>query len=324
MKLNMPISNFRRVLPHVAFALTAFVVPGLRGQTIWTGPTTNFTQTTHNSTDKDTIVSGKVALSRGTTQWLFNTAAGESSPGSASPKDTMWAFGALSNYATLSYMTFDSLRNSDLAGVILNQPMVLHLTNENIYLSVKFTAWGQHGAGGFAYTRSTAPAAPTPTVSLTNPVAASVFSAPATLKLGATAAVTSGTVTNVAFFAGSTPLGSAQASPFNVIGSSLGTGSYSLTAVATAAGISATSAPVSISVVSPVAVSNSAPAIVGGHFSFSYTANAGLSYVVKGSPDLVNWQPIVTNVPTGSTFNFTDSSALGTLRYYEVVLQPNP
>ena len=88
-------------------------------------------------------------------------------------------------------------------------------------------------------------------------------------------------MTNVAFFAGSTPLGSAQTSPFKVTGGSLSAGVYSLTAVATAAGISTTSAVVSVSVVTPVAVSNSAPAIVGGKFSFNYSANAGLTYLIE-------------------------------------------
>ena len=97
----------------------------------------------------------------------------------------MWAFGELSDYASLSYQTFDSLRNGDL-GQVLGVPadggtptdMVLYLVNENIYLSVKFTAWGEHGAGGFAYTRSTpAAVAPTPTVSITNLVGGATFTA---------------------------------------------------------------------------------------------------------------------------------------------------
>jgi hypothetical protein len=81
---------------------------------------------------------------------------------------------------------------------------------------------------------------------------------------------------------------------------------------------------VSISVVAPVAVSNSAPVISGGHFSFNYTGNAGLTYVVQSSTNLLSWSPIATNVPSGGTVNFMDTNALGTLRYYEVVRRPNP
>jgi plastocyanin len=167
-------------------------------------------------------------------------------------------------------------------------------------------------------------AMPTPTVSITNPVGGAVFSAPANLTLGATAAVSSGTVTNVAFFAGTTLLGSATASPFGITASNLAANAYGLTAVATAAGVSATSAVVNITVVSPVAVSNSLPGIAGGQFSFDYTANPGLTYVVESSSNLFNWAPIATNVASNSPVIFTDSSGLGTQRFYQVVRQPNP
>jgi hypothetical protein len=392
-------------------------VPIAHAQTLWTGPNINFTQTTHSSSDSDVIVAGKVALSRGTSKWLFNTAADQTSASTSSPSDTMWAFGSISDFSTLSYSTFASLRNGDLAGVILNKPMVVHLVNENIYLSLTFTAWGQHGDGGFAYTRSTAPAAPpTPTVSITSPSNGAAFTAPANVAMTVSASVSSGTITNVAFFAGTNLLGSNQTAPFNftalnlaagdysliavataagisatssvvsitveppaapavsitnpvgaavfaapanvaiaadatvssgivtnvtfyngaavlgsvtnspfgIIASNLAASAYALTAVATAAGISTTSAVVNISVVSPVVVSNSLPAISGGQFSFSYTANPGLTYIVEGSSNLLNWVPLATNVASSGSVNFTDTSGLTAQGFYEVVLQPNP
>jgi plastocyanin len=167
-------------------------------------------------------------------------------------------------------------------------------------------------------------ATPTPTVSITNPVGGAVFSAPANLRVGATAAVSNGTVTNVAFFAGAILLGSAAASPFGITVSNLVANPYAFTAVATAAGVSATSAVVNITVVTPVAVSNSLAGLAGGQFSFDYTANPGLTYVVKSSSNLINWLPIGTNVPSSSPVIFTDTSALGAQRFYQVVRQPNP
>ena len=83
-------------------------------------------------------------------------------------------------------------------------------------------------------------------------------------------------------------LGSATAPPFGITASNLAANSYALTAVATAGGVFATSTVVNISVVSPVAVSNSGPAISGGRFLFDYTANAELAYVVESSTNLVN------------------------------------
>ncbi|HUD48952.1 MAG TPA: Ig-like domain-containing protein [Candidatus Baltobacteraceae bacterium] len=169
---------------------------------------------------------------------------------------------------------------------------------------------------------------PAPTVGITSPAAGAIFSAPAILDIAAAAAVTNGTVTNVAFFASANGvaslLGSAQVAPFNIITASLGAASYSLMAVATAAGISTTSAVVSVSVVSPVAVSNSAPAIANGQFSFTYNATVGLTYIVQNSVNLVNWSPVFTNVASSNAVQFTDSSPVNGSHYYRVVLQPNP
>jgi hypothetical protein len=151
-----------------------------------------------------------------------------------------------------------------------------------------------------------------------------VFSAPASLKLGATATVSSGAVTNVAFFAGSTLLGSAQSSPFKVTGSSLAAGNYSVTAVATAAGISATSSVVNISVVSPIAVNETAPKLENGQFTFNYSANTGLNYVVQKSSNLVNWVAISTNMASGGSVTVTNTFASTNSLYYRVGRMPNP
>ena len=300
--------------------LLGIILPAGRAATLWTGPNTNFTQSA--GAQADTVLAGKVVLKRGSRDGLFNTAAGESSPGSSSPADTEWAFGALTNYATLSYQSLESLRNGNLAGLIVNQPMVVHLKNENIYLSVKFTQWGQHGAGGFAYTRSTPAVVVTPTVSITKPAAGATFAAPASITLTATA--TGGTVTNVEFFAGTTSLGHVTTSPFTLTGSLASPASYSLKAVATAAGVSGTSAVVNITVVAPIAVTLTPPTTNGGLLAFNYTANPGLSYVVQRSSDLVNWVPIVTNVAAASPVSFSDGLTASPSRFYRVGRLPNP
>jgi plastocyanin len=173
-----------------------------------------------------------------------------------------------------------------------------------------------------------AAAAPPPTVSITNPAPASVFSAPVNLKLGATAALSGGIVTNVAFFANtngtSVTLGAVQASPFNLTGSSLAAGNYALTAVATAGGVSTTSSVVNISVVTPALLSNSVPAITSKHFTFAYSATVGLTYVIQRSTNLTNWTPVFTNVASTSLSTYSDTSPLAGDNYYRVALQPNP
>jgi hypothetical protein len=146
-----------------------------RAATLWTGPNIKFTQSANSKSD--VILAGKVVLTRGSNQVLYNTAAGEKFAGASSPADTQWAFGTLSNFSTLKYQSLESIRagaNHNLAARILNQPMVMHLTNEDIYLSVRFTAWGQQRAGGFAYTRST-PAVIRPNVSITTSSGANII-----------------------------------------------------------------------------------------------------------------------------------------------------
>jgi hypothetical protein len=290
--------------------------------TLWTGPNISFTQSP--SARSDTILAGKVVLTRGSNQVLYNTAAGETAAGPASPADTEWAFGALSDFSSLTYQSLESMRNGNLASVILNRPMVVHLKNEDIYLSLEFTTWGQHFTGGFSYTRSTPAVAIAPSVSITSPSSGAVFAAPANIKLTSSATVSGGTVTNVQYFAGTNSLGQATVAPFSVTGSIVAAGSYALSAVATAAGVSATSAVVNITVIVPTPVSLGAPTISNGLFSFSYSANPGLSYVVQSSSDLFNWVSVSTNVASASPVFFSDGLVANPPRYYRVGHQAGP
>lgn len=293
--------------------------------TIWTGPTNTFTQFNPDPSDQLTPT---VALSRGGNGPLYNSVFEDGSDFVISPTNTMWAFGTLNNATngTLNYQTFAAIRNAahttnfgNFAGVLLGKSMVVHILDSDIYLYVKFSAWGQHFAGGFAYERSTAPPAPpTPTVSITSPTNGASFVAPATVQIDANATVSSGTVTNVAFFVNGNPVGSDQTSPFNASSGALSVGNYGLTAVATAAGISSTSAVVNITVLAPGAITLSSPKIVAGQFSFDYTATIGQNYVVENSSDFLNWIPLTTNSATTNLEHYSDSVIPGGSRSYRV------
>ena len=293
--------------------------------TVWTDPNINWTKSV--TTPSDTILAGKVVLTRGTRDVLINTAAGETVAGLASPKDTLWAFGDIGNFASLTYQSLESLRNGNLAARILNQPMVVHLIDENIYLSIRFTTWGQFGSGAVAYTRSTPPVSGGPTVTLTSPSANAIFAAPASVTISANATVGSGTVTNVSFFNQTTLLGSAQANPFRFTANNLAAGAYTLTAVATASGITGTSAVVHITVVLPATVSLTPTNSANGLFSFGYSADPGLTYVIQRSSDLGSangWVPVVTNVATSNFELFSEDVIPNTSHYYRVGRLPNP
>jgi len=104
-----------------------------------------------------------------------------------------------------------------------------------------------------------------PTVSLTSPANGATFTAPATVAISATAGDTDGTIARVDFFAGSTLVGTATASPYNVTWNNVPAGTYSLTAVARDdSGVTTTSAARTITVNGPAnqppAASLTAPA----------------------------------------------------------------
>ncbi len=248
------------------------------GATIWNGP--NLTYTKSTSTPTDTILAGKVVLKRNGSGPLYNTALGEKSPGTGSPKGITFAFGDIGNFSSLTFQSLDSLRNGNLAARILNQQMVAHIVDGDIYFPITFKTWGTHGQGGgtVSYVRATAAAVTPPTVSLISPANGTQIPGPASFMLSANAS--GGTITGVSFFNGATLLGTVQSPPYTLAVNGLGTGLYSFTAVATTADSSATSGVVHVTVTAPEAptVTLTSPA-EGATFtapaSVTLSANAG-------------------------------------------------
>jgi plastocyanin len=164
-----------------------------------------------------------------------------------------------------------------------------------------------------------------PSVSITNPPNNATFSAPWTGVLQATAS-DDGSVTNVEFFSGSASLGSVSSAPYNLAVNNLASGAYTFTAVATDnLGATNTSAGVSITVVTPVAiVLSDLQRLSDSEFRLSYTANAGLRYVVERSAGLSDFSGINTNTAASGSVTFTDGDASGGLNFYRVRQLPNP
>jgi len=79
------------------------------------------------------------------------------------PGDTEWAFGSIANYASLTYGPFLSgtFANCGPPYLILNNPGVVHLISEDIYIPITFVTWQPGGTGGFSYTRGTPAVVPT-------------------------------------------------------------------------------------------------------------------------------------------------------------------
>jgi hypothetical protein len=323
---NLSITAGRLLLVSIiGLALTSTTS---RAGTIWNGPTTNFVQTfgTVAGSGTNDHLTARVHINRGVHFPIYNDLSETAGNKTTSPVDTEWAFGTLAN-TNLTYKPFYTFATAsspfDVAGGVIGKDAVCHLKTDDIFLLVHFTAWGQNFSGSFAYTRSTpSVAAPTPTVIITNPPSGTVYAAPASVKLVATASVSSGSVTNVSFLRGGTLIGSSTASPYSVTASNLVAGSYNFTAVATAAGVSATSSVLTVTVINPVPVIITNSVVSNGVVSFQYSADPGILYSVQSTSDLTNWTSGPTNSAAVSPTTFSESVG-PSLRFYRVARLPN-
>src|SRR6266436_786470 len=126
-----------------------------------------------------------------------------------------------------------------------------------------------------------------PIIAITNPPNGSVLASPATFSVGANASDTDGSVTNVLFLQGTTSLGNVPNSPYLVTVHDLEAGDYAFSAVASDNGGAKATNAITIHVVVPAPIILSeAKQLSPTCFQFSYSANAGLRYVVQQSADL--------------------------------------
>jgi len=148
-----------------------------RAATIWNGPTITFSETTFDPTlamNQDRMTDN-VWITRGAFQGIFNAKSESFFTHNLSPLGTEWADGALTNYASLTYTDWNTWAKVVHAGPVstVGVDAVVHLTNENIYVGIKFTSWGQR-TGGFSYERTTP--TPPPTLTMTQIADKMVFS----------------------------------------------------------------------------------------------------------------------------------------------------
>jgi hypothetical protein len=143
--------------------------------TIWSGPSVSFSKDSFAdpslATNQDRLTDS-VWLTRGNLEGIYNARSEMSFDypeppltvlDSPSPLGTMWAFGTTDDIGSLTFDTWLKTIEQNPPNSV-NQPMVVHLTDDDIYLDLMFTAWGVgNGAGGsFAYTRSTPDPIPEP------------------------------------------------------------------------------------------------------------------------------------------------------------------
>jgi plastocyanin len=224
------------------------------------------------------------------------------------------------------------------AGGLHSTTSTSQLWDSGLQSSIGFTFTNVFGsAGNFPYictqhtfmqgsvTVNSVTANQPPSVSITNPPNAAVFSAPANVTLIATASDPDpgDSVTNVEF-RGTSSLGNRTSSPYSLTVSNLGAGAYTFSAIASDSfGAKATNS-ISISVVTPVdIVLTNAMLLSPTQFRFTYSANAGLRYVIERSATLDNFTAFATNTAAGSSINFTDNAPNLDAEFYRVGRLPN-
>jgi hypothetical protein len=146
-----------------------------------------------------------------------------------------------------------------------------------------------------------------PTVSITAPANNASFAAPANITINATAADPGGSVTSVAFYNGSTLLGTDTSSPYSFAWNNVPAGTYALTARATDnGGLTTTSSTVNVTV-----SGSSAQPIPGTIQAESYTAMNGIQTEATsdaggglnvGWIETNDWMDYSVNVATAGTY----------------------
>jgi hypothetical protein len=115
-----------------------------------------------NPANQDRITD-QVILTRDSLRGIYNIAQ-ESSYSNSSPADTRWAFPAnnpgktiaAANWADLTFAAWRAAHNDNPPGT-LGRNAVVHLVSDDIYLDIRFLAWGQRGSGEFSYIRAIPP-----------------------------------------------------------------------------------------------------------------------------------------------------------------------
>ena len=127
---------------------------------LWTGPSITFVKEDYSDytlfENKD-YITNNVSITRRFNQSIYNaTIESQYSGANGSPLGTQWAVGSISDgVENLVFGNFVPTVQNNPASFI-GVPLVLHITEDNIYIDITLNSWtGGNNGGGFSYTRST-------------------------------------------------------------------------------------------------------------------------------------------------------------------------
>jgi hypothetical protein len=124
---------------------------------IWQGPEITFTKSAGADptlkANQDSITPS-VSITRGNSGGeIYNIIEESQSTKGSSPSGTEWAIGEIAEIENLNFASFRSAVGSPRQ--VVGKSLVLHIINEDVYISVEFKSWGQGRNGDFSYERST-------------------------------------------------------------------------------------------------------------------------------------------------------------------------
>ena len=160
-----------------------------------------------------------------------------------------------------------------------------------------------------------------PTVSVTAPTESAAFLSTDNIPFSANASDDSG-VERVEFYANSSLVGTDSAAPYST-STTLQPGTYAVTAKAyDAAGVSGTSAAVTITVREATTQRPVFTSIArsGDSIMLTVSGTSGVPHALQASSGLSNWATIDTKTPVNGTITFTDT-ATNPMRFYRAIAQ---
>lgn len=352
-------SKWVRALRVFVFIYALATLTLARAAVVWTGPLITYNQPSPDPTQaaNQDRITPDVWLTRAASKGLFN-AFSETNATAFSPTNTEWAFGVLADYASLHYTNWLAWLNGQSPTNLVGQPVVVHLFSDDIYISIQFTLWVPAGSGGFAYLRSTPPS-PTiwngPIISVSDSTQPDKITDKVWLTRGSSQGLYNA-VTEIGFTHflspadtewadGTTTSASLTSLPYtdwNSWAKNLHGGPPGTVGVNTVVHLLSDDIYVDIKFTSwsvggaysyerstpaeapPMEVNLFAAHANSGQFTFSYNADAGLTYVVESSTNLVDWLPLATNVAFSSPVQFTNALDQSGINFYRVGRLPNP
>ncbi len=224
------------------------------------------------------------------------------------------------------YYVKQSLVSGGSYTVVFTNLTSLTFTNTGLANGTRYyyvvSSFNPAGAGANSTEVSASPTNVPPVISWVVPANNATFIRPKTITLTASATDPDGTVTNVAFFNGTTLLGNVTTgtgNQYSLTWSNAAVGSHTLSACATDNSGATNKSPATTAIVVQPLTLTLPGTQINGQFSLTFQGQNGQNYMLETSTNLMTgWTPVWTNAPTNGVLSFTNVNATDQSRFYRV------